>query len=299
MAKCPSEYYRYLPFGPQQDAWGLGVSGAGYQPAPPGDNRIPQRRHPAGYFYSWQTGRVLNDYALVYLTHGQGEFESTPTGLVELQPGDALLLFPGVWHRYRADLKTGWGVYWVHFQGPMVDHLQRRQVIAPERAMLRIGLEEAILASFNRLLDGLRTEPAGVAPIVAANTWELLARIVGAAAAPRTEPRVVEMVRNARLMLEEDPNQLPVVDELIARLDAGRTQFFRVFKEQTGLTPYQYHLHLTMRRAAEMLRSSKLPVKQIARALRFQDPYHFSKLFKKKTGMSPREYRDHWKTISR
>jgi transcriptional regulator GlxA family with amidase domain len=105
-------------------------------------------------------------------------------------------------------------------------------------------------------------------------------------------------LRRARLRLEESPGRLPVVEELIDEFDVSRTHFFRLFKEQTGQSPYKYHLELKIRRAGEMLRDSNLTVKQISIALGFRNPYHFSRLFRAKTGTSPRDYRHHWRAIS-
>ena len=132
----------------------------------------------------------------------------------------------------------------------------------------------------------------------AAKTLEILARLVGAAAAGRAVPRLQEVVSRARLRLEEDPGGLPVVNEMIEEFDVSRTHFFRIFKEQTGQSPYKHHLQLKIRRAGEMLRDSNLTVKQISIALGFRNPYHFSKLFRTKTGTSPRQYRHHWRSMA-
>jgi AraC-like DNA-binding protein len=67
--------------------------------------------------------------------------------------------------------------------------------------------------------------------------------------------------------------------------------FRRVFKQQSGLSPYQYHLQLRIHRAREMLHSTTLAVGQVAARLNFPNPYYFSKIFKKKTGMSPSLWR--------
>ncbi|NBX30152.1 AraC family transcriptional regulator [bacterium] len=298
MRKSAAEYYRYLAVNPRDHAWGLCVTGAGYQPSAPGVAGVPRRRHPPGHYYSWEAGRVLNEYAVVYVTHGQGEFDSQATGLRQLEPGDAILLFPGVWHRYRPRKDTGWGSYWIHFEGDTADRLREAGAVQPQRAVLRVGLDETILQAFTTVLDVLRSESAGFAQIAAARTTEILARIVGTAGTERPVPRLQAIVRRARLMLEEDPGSLPNVEEMIRSFDVSRTHFFRVFKEQTGQSPYKYHLQLTIRRAAEMLRDSSLSVKAIALALGFRNPYHFSKLFKLKTGSSPRDYRQHWRTVS-
>lgn len=298
MRKSAREYYRYLAVNPRDQAWGLCVTGAGYQPAAPGAAGVPRRRHPPGHFYDWEAGRVLNEYAVVYVAHGRGEFESQATGLRQVESGDAMFLFPGVWHRYRPLEATGWGSYWIHFEGETADRLRATGAIQPQQAVLRAGLDESILQAFTTVLDALHAESAGFAQIVAARTMEIMARIIGAAGAERPVPRLQAIVRRARLMLEENPGGLPHVEDMIRTFDVSRTHFFRVFKEQTGQSPYKYHLQLTIRRAAEMLRDSSMSVKQIALALGFRNPYHFSKLFKRKTGSSPSDYREHWRSVS-
>ena len=67
--------------------------------------------------------------------------------------------------------------------------------------------------------------------------------------------------------------------------------FRRLFKQQTGLSPYQYHLQLRINRARELLHGTTLSVKQVAARLNFENPYHFSKIFKRKTGMAPHHFR--------
>lgn len=81
MRKSSEESYRYLAVNPRDHAWGLCVTAAGDQPAATGSAGVPQRRHPPGHFYAWDAGRVLNEYALVFVTHGRGEFDSQAMGL--------------------------------------------------------------------------------------------------------------------------------------------------------------------------------------------------------------------------
>ena len=83
------------------------------------------------------------------------------------------------------------------------------------------------------------------------------------------------------------------MEDIAAKLDLSRAQFFRIFKEHTGLSPYQYHLELKLNRARSLLRNSDLPIKQIARTLGFRNVYHFSKLFKSKIGEAPSLWRHH------
>jgi len=101
------------------------------------------------------------------------------TGLVTLNAGDAILLVPGTWHRYRADKATGWGSYWVHFQGDVPDRLRAAGTLLPERPVVRGGADEAVLQAFTTIVDGLRVESPGFAKVAAARVLEILARLAG------------------------------------------------------------------------------------------------------------------------
>ncbi|MEI6239840.1 MAG: AraC family transcriptional regulator [Planctomycetia bacterium] len=298
MAERAKEYFRYLAVDPRDQAWGLWVTGGGYQPAAAGADPIPRRRHPPGHFYTWEAGRVLAEFAVVYVTHGAGEFDSQATGSVDLLPGDAALVFPGTWHRYRPRRDTGWGTYWVHYHGEIPLRLLSAGVFGPARAVVRTGGDAQLLDAFRQLLDGLRSGSANCGVVAAAKTMEILARLQEAAAPRQRVPQVQQVIRRARLALEADSAGMPGIEDLVAGSGMSRTNFFRAFKDQTGQSPYAYHLQLTIRRAEEMLRNSTISVKQVAASLGFRNPYHFSKLFKKKTGFAPRAYRDHWQGLA-
>lgn len=297
MKKSAREYFRYPAVNPRERIWGLHVTGAGYQPVAAGDEPIPRRRHPPGHFYTWDAGRILTEYAVVYVAHGHGEFDSQATGTIPLGPGDAAMLFPGERHRYRPVPTEGWGIYWAHFQGDIATRLHEQRIFMPERAVSHVGIDDAMLAAFRGLLDALRSDVAGCGPVAAAKVLEILARLQAGTSPARAVPRLQAIVREARMLLESDPGGVPVVEALVDRFDISRTHFFRAFKDQTGQSPYQYHLQLAMRRAGEMLRNSPLSVKQIAFALGFGSPYHFSKLFKSKVGTSPLDYRRRWRGV--
>ena len=291
------EYFRYLPPNHSDDAWGLQLTGAGYQPVGPGGDPIPRRRHPPGHVYRWADGRVLDEYGLVYVSHGRGEFDSAATGPAELAVGDVALLFPGVRHRYRPHPVTGWGIYWLHFRGQTADRLRADGRFAPERALVQTGVDETMLVCIRSLLDVLRSDMLAARRIASAKTLELLARLEAAALMQQGASPVEELVRQACLLLEESPGTGAVVEGLIGQLSVGRAQFFRIFKQQTGMSPYRYRLAITIRRAAEMLRESSLSIKQIAAVLGFKNPYHFSKLFRQKVGCPPKVYRESRSTI--
>lgn len=107
MNRAPASFFRYRLPHDEAAHWGIGVHGGGAFQAKVGEP-YPPVGHPSDHSFDWKAGRALGAFQVVLVAQGRGEFESQATGLVPLVAGMALLLFPGVWHRYRPDPTTGW-----------------------------------------------------------------------------------------------------------------------------------------------------------------------------------------------
>jgi AraC-like DNA-binding protein len=281
--------FRYLVVGPRDRQWGLFVTSAGAQFIAP-HARFRSVGHSPAHDYVWERGRVLQEYSITYLIRGEGEFESEHTAKRKIDAGDAILLFPGVWHRYRPVEEIGFDSYWVMFQGDQAERLFAEGFFTPREPVWNVGIDQLVLRPFLTLLDRIRSQPAGLQPLLASDTLAILAGIRSAAYRRNIQDHVHEMVRQAQLTMEA-ADVLPAIDDLAAKSGLSRTQFYEAFKNGTGVSPYQYHLQLRMSRARELLQGSDLPIKKIASLLGFSSVYQFSKIFKKKSGFSPSRYR--------
>lgn len=188
-------FFLYLPVGERDVRWGVHVTGAGEATIPAGAVYPPPKLHPEFYDFTWGRGRTLPEYQLIYLSRGAGEFESAATGLRAVSAGAVLLLFPGVWHRYRPAADTGWTEHWVGFSGDHVRGLQTAGFFAPERAVLdaqSAGADPSsdadLSAGFGRLLGRLKADPGdgrprpGLPQLLAGDVAGLLAAAWAAAA---------------------------------------------------------------------------------------------------------------------
>ena len=72
------DYSMYLPQGHLTQAWGVSVTSAGHTRIAPGTS-YPPGQHPSDHALSWQRGRVLPSYQVVYISEGSGRFESAVT----------------------------------------------------------------------------------------------------------------------------------------------------------------------------------------------------------------------------
>ncbi|MDR9750039.1 AraC family transcriptional regulator [Pseudomonas sp. SZMC_28357] len=79
--------------------------------------------------------------------------------------------------------------------------------------------------------------------------------------------------------------------QLAAMCALSEYHFARMFRESFGLPPHQYLLARRMTRARELLRTTALPLGEIALACGFASASHFTNRFRQVLGGTPGEYR--------
>jgi len=288
--KLRGSSFRYLPVGPAERDWGIHVSAAGAFAIPPGSPYpLPA---PRTYRFRYERGRVMPEYAMVYITRGRGVFDSRETGGRPVTPGTLLLLFPGRWHRYRPDPRTGWDEYWVCFDGEHVRDLQQRGFLRPQRPLHHPGVDRRLAGLFLEILDALRSGRLGSAQVAAADTLAILARVISEARRVRPVDRRAELViRRARQIIVRSAAEPLRVPEIARELGVGYSWLRQAFRRHTGLAPAQYHAQVRLHQAQEMLEGTDLSVKEIAAALGYDTQSYFSRAFRRKTGRWPTQWR--------
>ncbi len=79
--------------------------------------------------------------------------------------------------------------------------------------------------------------------------------------------------------------------EVAATCGYSEAHLRRIFHHYLGLSPSRYILYARMRRAADLLRTGLFSVSETARAVGFDDPFHFSRRFKEIYGVAPSAWR--------
>ena len=85
-------------------------------------------------------------------------------------------------------------------------------------------------------------------------------------------------------------NNISVADAAAAS-GLGEVQFRNLFRRHSGTSPAVYLKNLRLRRAAELLAGTLLPIKDIARDSGFNSESYFCLVFRKYYGISPELYR--------
>ena len=81
------------------------------------------------------------------------------------------------------------------------------------------------------------------------------------------------------------------LEQLARECGLSRSHFARAFRQSTGCAPHQWLMAQRLERARELLRGSRAPRRDLARACGFIDASHFSRVFRANTGMTPSDYR--------
>ena len=290
---APETFFRYLPVSPRDKAWGLYVTTAGYVKI---ESKMdyPPPGHPARYALSWENGRVLDEYQLHYFPRGSGVFESRPGGRRKIEAGDFFLLFPGTWHRYAPEQKTGWDEYWIGFKGNQMDDLVRHGFFSVNKPVFKPRVEHGALDLFSDIFIQLRTEPIGFMQVIAAHGAQMLAAVLAGTRAHPSAARAVQIIHAAKHRLRGGLDRDIDLHELARELGVGYAWLRRMFRRYTGLPPHQYHSQLRLNKAMQLLANSGCTVKEAAKETGYADEYYFSRLFKLKTGRSP----EAWKRLA-
>ena len=188
---------------------------------------------------------------------------------------------PRIRFRPARDGKT-WVHRYVAFRGPLVKRWIEDGLF-PLMPMAVAGGDYA--ARFDTLLHQIQ-EPGRPAALRAAHALEGL--LLDLSQAPSALPPTwVDKVQR-ELARPESPADYEM---LAGRVGLSVRSLRRHFRSQTGTSPHQYAIGRRVAQARELLLSTDVPVKEIARRLGYADVFYFGRQFKRQTGVSPAMFR--------
>jgi AraC-like DNA-binding protein len=281
---------KYLLANERDALWGLTVSTVGYEEIQPGDP-YPTKGHADGYYFDLEKGRILNEYQLLYNPEGEGWFQSTHCPRTRLKAGDMFLLFPGEWHSYHPDPRIGWKSHWIGFKGRNMDDRVRAGFLTPDKPIYHIGYSDVIESLYRKAYEAAVEEAAYSQQLMAGLVNHLIGKMYSLERNIELGQNLqqVTMIGKARLRIRESIESSVTIQQIAEELGVSYSNFRKLFKEYTGLSPATYQQELRLLRAKELLTTTDLSVKEIAYRLNFESPDYFSSKFKAKMGCKPSE----------
>lgn len=204
---------------------------------------------------------------------------------------EAVLIAPHQPHAYGASESNPWTIQWVHFMGSEVpDWWEWHNLPAAGGVLTLAGapVEQLHLADIHETL-AQGYDQRHLLRAAASLRLALAQLTPGGSTAPGRGSR--EAVEAVEAWMREHLAESVTLDQLARRASLSSAHFSSVFRLRFGFSPVDYFLRLKIRRACNLLDSTRWPVARVAEAVGIEDPFYFSRRFRKIMGMAPRDYR--------
>ncbi|HTI98079.1 MAG TPA: AraC family transcriptional regulator [Dongiaceae bacterium] len=284
-------FSRYFPASVRDRKWGWYVTTVGESRIAAGQ-AYPPGGHPKGYQFDWSRGRVLDCHALVYISRGRGIFESKRSSEHAVEAGQVMVLFPGIWHRYRPDPETGWEEHWLGFDGDIIRRWVKHGFFTPRSPVFKTNQEDRWLALFSELITVVKLDRPALQQVMAGFTAQMLGLLyAGHQAGVSGGGQALLIVQQAIARMRSDMGSGLDAPLLARELNISYSSFRHTFQQHTGSSPHQYLLELRLARARNLLEQTSCSIKEIAQQAGFEDEHYFCRFFKQKTGVTPGQWR--------
>lgn len=280
---------KYLPSNSDESIWGTSVSGVGFQSIDVEDI-YPLKGHPVGYTFNPEHGRVIDEFALIYIIEGEGKFSSISCQEKRIAKGDVFFLFPGQWHSYRPFNNTGWDEYWITFKGDYFFNLLNR-IINKANPIFHIGINESIVNIFTESIECARQQKTGFQAVLTGALLHTIGLIYSISKNQDNASACMQKIQEACVLMRENIYDKFTPEDIAHSINMSYSSFRKVFKQYTGIAPHQYILQLKLSKIKDLLSSTELSIQDIAVRLNFESADYFSYFFKSKTGINPLSYR--------
>lgn len=262
------------------------------------ESRIPPQKHlrlrfagreacPPGHAYG-----MPRDHFLLHLVEsGQGTLELAGKTLYVRAPS-AFLVPPFEGHRYRADSRKPWTYAWLGVDGPGAPGIFAEcgfslstPVLATPRPIQARQAFASMVALFKQGAPASHTEALGHFYLFCARFEALW----------KPEPHPGQAVVDARVtaacefIATHYPR--PLTTAVVAEhVGLERSYFSKIFSEQTGMGIHRFLLEHRMRVAEQFLEKGGYSLREVAKAVGYDDYATFERAFRRLSDITPRAF---------
>ncbi len=239
---------------------------------------------------------MRNHYLIHCILSGSGTYRSNyqnKTAEYHLHAGQVFLIEPDHLVHYYADQKDPWEYMWIEFDG-----LKAREYLTEAGLSQGAPIYHAVSREGQQELFGhlqyLVEHPELLPSEVVGYTYLFFGALIRSSRSRKELPKnniqdfyiqsTVDFIENHYM------NEISVED-MARNLGLNRSYFSKIFKKVTQKSPQDFLIQYRINKACELLRSTRLPILQIAHLVGYYNQFHFTRAFKKLMDMPPQEWR--------
>ena len=247
----------------------------------------------AGHFYAksdYAVQRESHDsFLLLFTIKGCGIVQSGDAE-IKLAEGNAVVIDCHTPHRYFSE-NTKWEFIWLHINGSAVPTFF--ELLYPN-GLCAVNTIEDISEPAAEIMRRIRKSDILSIAEVSAIVHMIFNTLIKSSIESermRNEGRYYDFVKHAADFIHNHYSEPLSIDEMISDIPMSKYHFIRTFKRIMGTTPYNYLTNYRINNAKIMLRTTDMPVSEIAERCGFLDTSNFIAQFRKHTQQKPHQYR--------
>lgn len=236
---------------------------------------------------------VRDHYLLHMVAEGQGTY-TIDGKQYKVQGGEGFLIPPDLITYYEADKREPWHYLWIGFMGICAPDIVRQCGISRKNPIFKVT-DAALGAQHIRAARGCTVSEEDEFMLLS-SFYGFMALIRGEEYSARGETGVATSIRK---YIEKNYSYRMSVTELADMFSISRSQMFRIFKAEYGVSVKDYIVDYRLMQAAGLMAREDMSISEIMYSCGFNDLPYFSKRFKEKYSSSPTIYRRGLEDISR
>ena len=228
-----------------------------------------------------------SSFLLMYIKKGKGSiYYENKT--YEVKENDVVLINCYKPHSYTSQT---WEISWIHFDGNMSKEFFD---LIYEHNGCVIALKESIIIPkyLGYIIDNFKNNNIHNEPIVSCYIQRMLTELLLISSNSNFEKlHSSNPIIDAINFIETNYKTKITLEALSLKVNLSTFYFSRVFKKETGYSPYEYIIMIRLNEAKKLLKTTSLTIKEIAFSTGFNSESNFVTCFKNNTKLTPNGFR--------
>lgn len=245
----------------------------------------------AGHFFGVKNYHLVREnYNSLLITHIiEGTFTFVIGGkAITAKKGDTVFLDCYGPHEYYTN--DFFESIWIHFSGANCREVYN-EIVNANGNLIKCNDTEHVKKLLFRIFNGISGENPTAEFNLSLDIYKLFSELLNPIRTNNNNVRYEETVQEIKKYIFENLNTKITVEDLAKEVNMSVPHFYRIFKQQTGFSPYDYVLVSRLNRAKEYLQKTSLSISEIAYEVGFKSESSFIGFFKTNTGISPSKFR--------
>lgn len=245
-----------------------------------------------GHFYCDKNYKVsresFDSFLIMYVVKGEGILTINNKSRI-VKERDVMLVNCHEPHIYKTD--TFFETLWMHFDSSVI--LDYYNLIKQDNTHVVFSTSSLIPDYLKSIINLFKEGQIINEPLISCDIQRILAELFNLSNGNHTRTSVSQSSINSSINYIKDnfKNKLSL-DDIAANISMSPFHFSRIFKKETGYSPYEYIIIIRLNHAKSLLKTTNMLIKEIAFECGFNSESNFIIAFKKHTNMSPKQFRN-------